>query len=135
MSLPRLLPLGLVVLVACAAQPPATRFYGDIRYSEESGDLSGMWVELRDAGPTTDVFFVTCEGTCNGGGIFPAESADRTLRFTAVEHWTRSSGEPGTTATRYIAVPQGRSLIVTSPDLPEFRAVLPQRSARDPRIE
>lgn len=134
MSRRHLLLLGLAALAACAAEPPSTRFYGDIRYSEESGDLGGMWVELTGVGPATKVFFVSCEGACNGGGTFPATSADGALRFTAVEQWTRSSGEPVTTTTRYIAVPQGRSLIVTSPDVPEMRAVLPERAARDPRI-
>lgn len=135
MCLRPLLLLGLAALAACAAQPPATRIYGDIRYSEETGDLGGMWVELIRVGPATEVFFVSCEGACNGGGTFPAERVDGTLRFTAVEQWSRSSGEPITTTTRYVAVPQGRSLIVTSPDVPELRAVLPQRAARDPRID
>lgn len=135
MALRSLVLLCVSVLAGCAAASSGTQFYGEIRYVEESGDVVGTWVELTSSGPSTQVYLVDCEGACNGGGVFPATDISGALHFTAVRRWTSSSGEPGSTATRYVAVRRGRSLTLTSPDHPDIRINLPERRARDPRID
>ncbi len=116
----------VAALVAChGPTPKLAGAYDNVYYNEEGGDLLGFRLTVREA-PTPSVFFVSCEGACNGGAWFPAKIGNGRLTFTQIEQGYSSDGGPGRIMqTRYRVTKQGESLLLVSPDLPTLSAVLP----------
>ena len=69
---------------ACAEVPPGV--YGDVRLSDETGDLAGMELELIGTGEDARAEFVICEGWCNTVIEAPVEGTDNGFTFHYVEH-------------------------------------------------
>ena len=82
---------------ACAPAGPETispGLYGNVRLSEESGDLGGMELELIGSGPGAHVEFVFCEGWCNSSHKAPVELTDGGFKFYYTEQYSYADGSP-----------------------------------------
>ena len=73
-----------LAVAACGQVPPG--IYGDVRLSEETGDLGGMELELIGTGEDARAEFVICEGWCNTVIEAPVEFTDDGFSFHYVEH-------------------------------------------------
>ena len=120
------LTLGAVVLLtACHGSPSGMAgAYDNAIYNEESGDLRGFRVWVRDD-PNLAVSLKDCSDTCEIGEWFPARIVRDELTFTQVEPWSRSDGTTGERQVRFKAMKEGNALVLTSPDIPGLRELLP----------
>ncbi|TWB47160.1 hypothetical protein [Nitrospirillum viridazoti] len=90
--------------------------YSHVVYSEETGDLLGMEVEVR-GGPKPSIVVSVCEGACWGGKTWPLTVEGNRLSFTVEEELADRYGKPTPPLIlHYIAVRKGAVLVVTSPD-------------------
>ena len=89
---------ALVCCLAATACAPAGAevvppgIYGDVRLSEESGDLGGMELELIGTGSDAQVEFVFCEGWCSWSHKGPVEFTDDGFDFHYVEQYSYADG-------------------------------------------
>lgn len=111
-------------LAAClqdesAALPDAPQgIYGNVTFSEYSGDLGGFEVEFKMGEDGMAIAeFVLCEGWCNSTDTSPVERVGDSFVFTSVEQvfTVDSAGnsvpEAGRTI-RYKATPRGEDLVL-----------------------
>lgn len=126
------------VLAAPTAAEPAGERYSNVRHIVEAGDDVGLNLALRDGA----VDWELCEGWCNGARrIAAVTGADGVVRFTVREGLFNPDGSAAAPVIYRVEARvargglAGRRLVVTSPDLPDFRYVLkPVRAAaRQPR--
>jgi hypothetical protein len=99
--------------------------YKQLTYSEESGDLLGMAVEIRQGSRPT-ITVTTCEGGCSGGKTWPLTISGQTLKFTVCNDFVDGHGRPmPCERVNYVGhfLPQGR-LVMEIPRAPETRTVL-----------
>ena len=75
---------------ACGQVQPG--IYGDVRLSEETGDLGGMELALVGTGAEARAEFVVCEGWCNEVIAAPVEFTDDGFTFHYVEHYPEPGG-------------------------------------------
>ena len=96
---------------ACGEVPPG--IYGDVRLSDETGDLSGMELELIVTGENARAELVVCEGWCNTVIEAPVEFTDDGFAFHYVEHHFSSGGRSRNVRTDVNAISLGNGLRVT----------------------
>ena len=129
-----------VCLIAAACTPASAEsvapgIYGDVRLSEESGDLGGMELELIGTGTDARVEFVLCEGWCNEVGKAPVRFTAEGFRFDYVQHYVNGDGSPAPSG-RYdveaTPLATGLRVKVTPADNPQgsFSADLPRIERR-----
>jgi len=116
---------AVVLLTAChGSRSGMAGAYDNAIYNEESGDLRGFRVWVRDD-PNLAVSLKDCSDTCDIGEWFPARIVGDELTFTQVEPWSRSDGTIGERRVRFKALKEGNALVLTSPDIPGLRELLP----------
>ena len=115
---------AVALLTACHGSPSGMAgAYDNTFYKEESGDLRGFRVWVRDY-PSLAVSLRDCSDTCDIGAWFPARIDGDELTFTQVEPWSRSDGTTGERRVRFKAIKEGNALVLTSPDIPGLRELL-----------
>jgi hypothetical protein len=98
--------------------------YKNLTYSDETGDLLGMAIEIQSSAPRVRV--TTCEGGCYGGRLWPLTVIGKNLSFRVCDPLTDQDGHPAPCrAVAYIGqlLPNGR-IAVQAVGYPETRVVL-----------
>lgn len=126
-----------LLLLACGpgqtGQSQVSGVYGNVAYSDETGDAGGFEVALdgeRSSGPT--VTFTICEGGCYGGETWPVAISGDRIAFTVVHEGMRSDGAVWREAEHYEGTFEGDVLTLRSPQFPGQAFHLPRITDPEP---
>ena len=100
-------------LAAAGCGEVPSGIYGDVRQSDETGDLAGMELELIRTGENARAELVICEGWCNTVIEAPVEFTDDGFTFHYVERYLSPGGRSRNVRTDVDAVSTDNGLRVT----------------------